>query len=77
MGDDKHFGTLEVKGNFIFALSFIYISFLNHSHSLPLVFETKDIGINWIIGRVDETSRLSEVKKSHSSSHKFTDVFTL
>jgi hypothetical protein len=39
------------------------------------VIETRDISINWVIGRVEITSRLSEVKKSHSSSHQFSDVF--
>jgi hypothetical protein len=39
------------------------------------VLETRDISINFIVARVDFTSKLSEVKKSHSSHHQFTDVF--
>jgi len=39
------------------------------------VLETREIGINWIIGRVEFTSRLSELKKSHASSHQFSDEF--
>eukprot|EP00026_Physarum_polycephalum_P005672 Phypoly_transcript_05707.p1 GENE.Phypoly_transcript_05707~~Phypoly_transcript_05707.p1 ORF type:complete len:577 (+),score=122.71 Phypoly_transcript_05707:118-1848(+) len=39
------------------------------------VLETREISINWIIGRVEFTSRLSEVKKSHSKSHQFSDEF--
>lgn len=39
------------------------------------VIETRDISINWIIGRVELTSRLSELKKNHSSAHQFTDIF--